>query len=443
MEKKMLWIIASLLWGNLWSAAAQTPRILPLRERAKVQDRWLSIRLERVLPDLMRRRQIDMWVIVSREYNEDPVSLTMLPATWLAARRRTILLFHDPGADEPIERLAVARYDIGDLFKKAWDPESQPDQWRRLAELIVQRDPRKIAVNYSQAFALADGISSSELKALREALPPQYRERIVSGERLAIGWLETRTAEEMEVYSSICAIAHQIIAEGLSAQAVQPGVTTTADLEWWYRERIAQLKLATWFHPSVSIQRRTENQSDDSFASRPQSMTIRRGDLLHVDFGIEYLGLHTDTQQHAYVLKAGEDDAPAGLKRALTMGNRLQDILTSNFVVGRSGNEILKTSLRLAKEEGLKPTIYTHPIGYHGHGAGPTIGLWDQQGGVPIRGDYPLQYDTAHSIELNVAQTVPEWDNQTVRIMLEEDAFFSRRGVRYIDGRQTRLLLIR
>ncbi len=418
------------------------PVILPLRERARVVDRWLERRLDTVVPALMRREGVDLWIVAAREYNEDPVLETMLPATWMAARRRTVLLLYDPGPGRPIERLAVARYDIGP-FPRAWDPASQPDPWARVAELVAERDPRRIAVDRSPTFALADGLSSTEYEALLAALPPGTRGRVVSAEGLAIGWLETRIPEEMEVYPQIVRIAHRIIAEGFSARAVQPGVTTTADLVWWYRERIAALRLDTWFHPSVSIQR-AEVRADATgadFSSRPGEDVIRPGDLLHVDFGITYLRLHTDTQQHAYVLRPGETAAPAGLVRALAVGNRLQDLLTGNFVSGRSGNEILRRALAAARAEGIDATIYTHPIGFHGHGAGPTIGLWDRQEGVPGRGDEPLRPNTAHSIELNAAVAVPEW-GRTVRIMLEEDAFFDGETTRYLDGRQTELWLI-
>ena len=424
-------------------ALAQTtmPVVLPMRERAALVDRWLETRLDTVVPALMRRENIPMWIVSAREYNEDPVIETMLPATWLSARRRTILVFYDRGPDEGVERLAVARYDVGP-FPRAWDPEAQPDQWGRLAEIIAERDPAAIALNRSETFALADGLTDSEYDGFLAALPERFHSRLVSGERLAIGWLETRTADEMEVYPMICQIAHVIIAEGLSAQVIQPGVTTTDDVEWWYRERIRDLKLTAWFHPSVSVQRAGDGERNGDFSARAAANTIRPGDLLHVDFGITYLGLNTDTQQHAYVLRPGETDAPAGLRQALATGNRLQDILTDAFKAGRSGNEILRTALDQARAEGIKATIYTHPIGYHGHGAGPTIGLWDQQGGVPGRGDYPLFPATAHSIELNAAVSIPEWNAKEIRIMLEEDAFFDGTSTWYIDGRQTALWLI-
>ncbi|HMB90791.1 MAG TPA: M24 family metallopeptidase [Rhodothermales bacterium] len=433
----------------LWSAAQpvtaiaqlEMPVILPLRERAAVMDRWLETRLETVVPMLMRREGIDLWIVSAREYNEDPVIETMLPATWMAARRRTVLVFHDQGPEKGVERLAVARYDIGP-FPRSWVPEEEPDQWKRVAEVIAERDPQHIAVNRSSTFALADGLTGTEYDGLQEALPETYRDRLVSGERLAIGWLETRTSEEMQVYPVIVRMAHAIIAEGFSEAVIQPGVTTTTDVQWWYRERIADLKLQTWFHPSVSVQRADADERDGDFSAKPAADVILPGDLLHVDFGITYLGLNTDTQQHAYVLHPGETDAPQGLRDALAIGNRLQDILTDAFVAERTGNEILKAALDQARQEDIKATIYTHPIGFHGHGAGPTIGLWDQQGGVPGRGDYPLYPNTAYSIELNAAVPVPEWDGKEIRIMLEEDAYFEGTSTWYIDGRQTDLLLI-
>lgn len=410
-----------------------------MRKRAQVQNRWLSYRLENVLPNLMRRENIDMWVIIAREYNEDPVIDSMLPATWLSARRRTILIFYDNG--QRIERLTVSRYDIGDFYKQAWNKKKQPNQWKRVAELIKQRDPNKIALNYSRTFAQADGITMTQYKAFKAALPPIYQNRIVSGEELSVGWLETRIKPEMMVYHNIVAIAHDIIAKGLSADVIQPGVTTTEDVEWWYRERIRELKLTTWFHPSVSVQRKNVKDKLDFSENENDGKTILPGDLIHVDFGISYLGLKTDTQQLAYVLKPGETEAPKGLKEALDVANRLQDILTNQFETGRTGNEILDAARKKAISEGITPSIYTHPIGFYGHGAGPTIGLWDQQEGVEGKGEYKMHPNTAYSIELNAAVYIPEWDKK-IAIMLEEDAFFTGDTVRCIDGRQTKLWLI-
>lgn len=417
---------------------AQLPVILSQRQQSIVVDEILDDRLKNILPRLMRREGIDMWVVISREYNEDPVIETLLPATWMAARRTTMLVMFDGGEAKGVEYLAVARYDVGKIFKRSWDPDHQPDQWAQLAKLIEERNPKKIAVNRSEYFGLADGISANDYDYLKKALPKKIADRVVSAERLAIAWLETRSEKEMTVYSHICRLAHDIIQEGFSEEVIHPGITTTEDVVWWYRERIKELKLDTWFHPSVSIQR---NESDIIFTKRPQPVVIMPGDLLHVDFGITYLRLNTDTQQHAYVLKPGEIDAPDFLKKALARGNKLQDILTANFAAGKTGNQVLAESRKQAIDQGLKPSIYTHPIGFHGHAAGSPIGMWDMQNGVPHNGDYPLFANTAYSIELNVTEYIVEWKKE-IQIKLEEDGYFDETGFRYIDGRQTELITI-
>ncbi len=420
-------------------ASAQYPLILTQREQAKVIDELLEDRLRNLLPTLMRREGFDMWVIMSREYNEDPVIRTMLPAYWFAARRTTMLVVFDPGAGKEMEYLAVARYDVGNVFKRAWFPEDQPDQWKQLAKVIETRKPKKIGVNTSEHFGHADGLTATHLKSLQENLSKDFKEKVVSADKLAVGWLETRSEKEMVIYPQICKIAHDIIKEGFSEKVIQPGVTTTDDVMWWYREKIKELKLDTWFQPTVSIQR---NEPIAVFSKRPLPLVILPGDLLHVDFGITYLRLNTDTQQHAYVLKPGEDKAPEYLTNALAMGNKLQEILTNNFAEGKTGNKILADSRKQAIEQGLKPSIYTHPIGYHGHAAGTTIGMWDMQEGVPFNGDYPMYLNTAYSIELNVTVNIPEWKKE-ILIQLEEDGYYDKNGFRYIDGRQTELILIR
>lgn len=437
---RIIILVTSILFFQAISADAI---ILPMRERAQVIDEIIDERIETVLPGLMERTGIDMWVIISREYNEDPVLKTFLPSTWQTARRRTILLIYNPGNGEPLETLAVARYGVGKTFTKAWDKELHGDQWKRLAELIEERNPNKIGINYSDTFALADGITHTEYDLFLESLKPAHREKVISAEELAVGWLETRSKTEMIVYQQICRIAHEILAAGLTDEVIQPGITTTNDVAWWYRDRIRELKLTAWFHPSVSIQRETSPALDakSSILARHDDNIIMPGDLLHVDFGITYLRLNTDTQQHAYVLKTGENKIPNDLEIAMKNGNRLQDILIGEIAVGRTGNEVLASALSKAKNEGITPSIYTHPIGYHGHGAGSTIGMWDQQGGVPGGGDYPIYPNTAYSIELYAETNVPSW-GKPVRIKLEEDAMFDGDSVYYIDGRQKDIFLI-
>ena len=429
---RFLVFIAILAFGQ----AAAAADVGSMRERSELIDRILEQRFEEVLPALMRRENIDMWVVMSREYNEDPVIKTMLPSTWLSARRHTMLVIYDPGAGQPLERLAVARYGVADLFAKAWDKEAQPDQWQALVDLIAARDPQRIAVNTSDSFGLGDGMSSTEHRKLLEALPARLQSRVVSAEKLAIAWLETRSDLEMEYFPTLAQIGHDLIATAFSNEVVKPGVTTTDDVIWWLRDQSTALGLANWFHPSVSIQR-----AGDTPSATGGAKVIQPGDLIHVDFGITYLRLNTDQQQHAYILKPGETEAPAGLVKALANGNRLQDILTGNFKAGRRGNDILRRSRKQAIEEGITPSIYTHPLGFHGHAAGPTIGMWDSQEGLPVKGAYPLYPNTAYSIELYAETHIPEWD-KAVRIKLEEDAFFDGEEVRYLDGRQTSFHLI-
>ena len=440
-----LHFLICLLLFPLLPLTAQTatayPPILSLRQQGELHDAWLRERFRMVVPDLMRRADVDMWVLISREYNEDPVLKTMLPSKWMGARRTTMLVVYDPGPGRELETLACARYDVGDVFKKAWDPEAQPDQWKALADLIEARDPARIAVNRSADFGLADGISAHHYETLLSNLPVHLRPRLTSGEPLAIGWLETRTPGEMTVYRHVMAVAHAIIAEAFSSRTIVPGVTTTDDVVWFLRERSRQLGVGVWFHPTVDVQRREQGELY-GFSGRPGATVIQPGDLLHCDFGITYCGLNTDTQHNAYVLRPGETAAPNYLSAAFRDGMRTMDVLTAEFRNGRSGNELLAAALAKGKAAGLRPTIYTHPIGYHGHAAGPTIGLWDQQGGVPVRGDYPLYPNTAYSIELNTKVYLDAW-GKDVRMMMEEDGFWDGERFTYIGGRQQELYLIR
>ena len=414
------------------------PKLLPLRERPAVINRWLRERLDTVLPEIMRREGFDMWIIDNREYNEDPVFFSLMPGNTMAARRRTILVFYDPGAGMPLESMAVSRYGIGDFYQAMWNPEREPDQYSALAKVVEDRDPRRIGINTSQTFAFGDGLSATSLENIKNALPQKYVDRLQGAERLAVGWLERRTEDELEAYEGLCGLAHSLIAHAFSSEVIHPGITRNRDVVWWFRQVFADLDLATWFQPSVDIIREGGLDRSD-----PDWNIIRHGDVLHCDIGIVYLGLCTDTQQMAYVLKPGEADVPEGLKKALANSNRVQNILLQNFTGGLTGNEILKASLEQCGAERLKASIYTHPVGFHGHAAGPTIGLWDRQEGVPGKGDYPLYDDTVYAIELNCSTPVPEWGGQMVTVGLEQQGVFTGGRCRFVDRRQTAYHVIR
>lgn len=420
-------------------------QVLPLKEQARIIDEVLADRLNNLLPSLMDKNKIDMWVIVSREYNEDPIIRTMLPATWLSARRRTILVFYTNPNTKAFKKIAISRYAVGDEIEAQWDMKKFPDQWDALNDLIGQLKPEKIALNTSKHFGLADGIDHTDFEELTQKLSAANKAKLVSAADLAVAWLETRTPREMQFYPQLNSISHKIIAEGFSSKVITPGITTSDDLVWWFRQKVNDMGLSTWFHPSVNIQRNDKVAFDHlkafSKESKDQDNVIRTGDLLHVDFGISYLRLNTDIQEHAYVLAPGEKEAPAFLTEGLAKANRLQDILTSQFKENRTGNQILAAALAQAKQENINGTIYTHPLGFHGHAAGPTIGLWDQQNGVSGSGDYPMHFQTAYSIELNAAVDIKEW-NKPVRFMLEQNGYFDKNGFWYLDGRQTKLHVV-
>lgn len=416
-------------------------KLLPLRAQLEVRNRWLKERLDNLIPELMERERCDMWIVAAREYNEDPVIMTLLPEPSMSARRRTILVFARR-KDGSVERLTLDRYGFGDFYQKGWDP-AREDQFACLKRVVAAHRPQRIALNVADEFPFGDGLSHSEHSRIINALGRTYAKRVFSAERLCVGWLERRIEPELTVYPGLIEMGHALIAEAFSTRVIQPGITTSDDVVWWFRQTMHDLGLRAWFHPTVEIQ-----APDLSFdapaggAGANRRKLILPGDLLHCDVGFCYLGLATDHQQHAYVLKPGESDAPVGLHAALADGNRLQEIHMQAMQVGRTGNEVLAAALAQAKSEGIAPQIYSHPLGYHGHAAGPVIGLWDQQEGVPGRGDYPLFDHTCYSIELNVTKPIPEWGDQVVRIALEEDAVLTGGEMRWLHCRQTEFHII-
>jgi Xaa-Pro aminopeptidase len=421
-----------------------------LREQAVLQQQWLQYRLDSVLPKLMRENGVEMWVVAMREYNEDPVFWSLVSPTTMFARRRTIYVFTDRGPQRGIERLALGGGSQGGVYdayvaRDTVDPSigRRPElvgqgQWDLLARLVRERDPKAIAVDISHTHAFSDGLSAGEWEQLSQTLPESYRARVVRAERLPLDYQAIRAPGMLPAYKRMMEVVWAIIDTAFSNKVITPGKTTTDDVVWWMRQRVNDLGLGTWFHTDVDVQRRGQDLTG------LDTLVIQRGDVLHCDFGITALGLNTDTQHMGYVLRDGERDAPEGLKRALLNSNRLQDLLLAEMRPGRSGNDVLTRTLAAMRAAGINGTVYTHPIGDRGHGAGPLIGLWDHQEGVPGRGDVPLLPGTWFSIELQATTPVPEWGGQLVRSAQEEDAELGTDGtMRWILRRQTSFHLVR
>ena len=437
-----------------------------LREQADLQQRWLAQRMETVLPALMRKHGVEFWVVPMREYNEDPIFTSIVSPTTFAARRRTIYVFVDrctraaassPAANTApcFERIALGGTSQGGVFRAVRSTQAAAgpagsqaqrqaelwgaEQWQVLKRLVEEKNPSTIAVNTSTTWAFADGLSSGESAGMREALGPAWAGKIRSVDALAVELIASRLAEEEVVFKRMTEIVWGIIDTAFSNAVITPGVTRTQDVVWWMRQKVNDLGLGTWFQPSVDVQRM--GVTAEQLGENP---IIQRGDVLHCDFGIVAHRLNTDTQHMGYVLREGETAVPPGIQRALENSNKLQDIVVSELRPGRTGNEVLASSRARMKAMGIDGTVYSHPIGVHGHGAGPLIGLWDYQDGVPGRGDGKVIPSMWYSIELQSTTPVPEWNNQPVRSAQEEDVIIDAAGnVRWALARQTKFWLVK
>lgn len=423
---------------------AQAPAMVPdgvparvhplptLREQAVEQQAWLEARLDRVLPALMAEYDVDMWVLSMREYAEDPVFWSMTAPTTFAARRRSIyVMTRQP--DGTVERLALGGTSQGGVFEAFRSSRPAPtedtgelvgnEQWTLFRELVEDRDPSNIVLNIDPEWAFSDGLHAGEREALEEALGP-YVERVVREPRLAMNYIALRLPEMMPRYREIQETVHAMISQAFSNAVITPGETTTEDVVWWLRQKSQELGYTNWFQPSVDVQRQGGVSGDGPTVIQP-------GDLIWTDFGVVAMNLHTDTQHLGYVLRPGETEAPEGLQQCLADSNRMQDIHLEEMDPGRTGNEILAAILARMEAEGINGTVYTHPIGDHGHGAGPLIGRWDAQEGVPVRGDAVLLPSTWHSIELQATRSIPEWGGDPARCRQEEEAYLDTDGDRH------------
>jgi hypothetical protein len=411
---------------------------LPMRKRDEILLRVLRDRLDNLLPRLMRESGIDMWLILCQEDDHDPVFQTLIPLnTWAPILQ--MLIFYLPPGGSQVERINLSMTNLGDLYQKPWSGKYFEEQWRLLPEIIRARNPARIGINTGSVQWAAGGLTHNLYLQLCQALSPDLTARLVSAEPLATAWLATLSEEEITLFTSVVNLAHRIIAATYSHNAILPGVTTSTDLEWAYWQQAADLGLEVSFKPFYNIIR----QETEKAKYGAEDLVIRPGDLIHCDVGIRYLRLDSDHQEWAYVRKNGESDAPAGLRKLMAEGNRLQDIYMAAFEAGLSGNQLLKRILERARAAGIpNPRVYSHSLGHFLHEPGPLIGLpWEQEK-CPGRGDVLLTYDTAYTMELSVRDTIPEWDGQEVNLSLEQDVVFTRQGCRLVDSRQEEFHLI-
>ena len=412
-------------------------KILSQSRQETIKNEWLMKRLDILLPVLMKETGIDMWVIISKEFNDDPIGKTFYPAQTISPSRLFGLVFY-LREDNTVERMNLYS-DKGSsmvsFYKPSWKTD-QETQWECLKRLIDERKPKNIGLNYSNISTLADGITHGMYMNVINSIGPENAEHVVSAEVLGIRWLETRIREELVAYDGINTILDAIINEMFSSDTIIPGVTTTTDVEWKFIETIQGLGLRINFRPDVDLQRPGDNNPKIS------GTTIMPGDLLRVDTGLEYLGLHTDTQKLAYVCKNGEKVVPHGLRKAWETSLRFQDIFCKRLNKGNSGNQVLLDSLSDAKHENIDACLYTHPIGCYVHSAGPLIGLTDQQTAIPLIGDLLVSDNTCYALELYTISYVPEW-KQNVAMFSEQLIAYYEDAVHYIGNRQEELILVK
>lgn len=425
--------------------AQQYPAVLSLNKQAETFNKNLEWKLDNILPGIMQEEGLDMWIIINFENTEDPVYRTLNTWPGDGARRLSILIFHDaPDGFKKLSATWHGPYASGYMYEGIFTDRASgaEAQFTAVADYIKKADPKKIGINYDKTvlddFSHANGLSHLHYERLYNALDKKYRDRLVSAKSVVRRWYETRSPLEISLLKQMTIATHTLINEFYSTAVITPDVTTATEVKWWIVEKTKSLGYDYWFFPSLDIIR-----SPDNLTLYGNDGVIRRGDLLHCDVGISYMGLTTDMQHLAYVCRIGEEHAPAGLMEVYKKGLRFQQITLEEMIEGRSGNQILNITLEKGKAEGLNPVMYSHPINYFGHGSGMTIGMTEQQKFLPGSGEHKLYNNTTYALEFNVTGKVPEWNNQDVTMGLEDDMIFFNGKAWLIDGYPQQLYLIK
>lgn len=425
--------------GSADNTIPRMPTLLSQRQQMDVREAWLKNRLGSKLLPMMKRHDIEMWIVVNEEFHSDPVTEHIVPPIPIVGRR-DLFVFIDRG--DRLERIAIVRY-LEERLKNHYTVLNPPrgEMPAALKKLVDERNPKTIALNIGGSRGQQSGLTYDGYKFLAEALGPENEKKFVPAAKLLTEFFDTRLPEELEHYETAVLATDVITRRAFSNEVIKPGKTTVGDVRWWMMEQVNNIGLGIWFQPDLRVQRqaRSTATTQQFLSTADESAVLQRGDLIHVDFGLIYMGLSTDWQKHGYILKAGERDAPAGLKAALKNTNRLQDIMFSIARPGMTGTEVYDATMAEAKKQGIDAMIYSHPIGAHGHGLGASIDFRRGIGGDEER----LRLGSYTSIELNTSTTVPEWGNQKVTLMAEDDAVMTQAGFKFIRPRQTQLYLIK
>ncbi|MBA3693163.1 MAG: M24 family metallopeptidase [Acidobacteria bacterium] len=415
------------------------PKLLSQREQLKVREDWLTKRFDTILLPMMRRHNVSMWIVTNEEFHSDSVTEYIAPPIPYVGRRDFFVIF-DNG--KTLDKIAVVRY-MEEHLKLFYTVVSPPrDKTAEILRKIVEeRNPKTIALNFGGGRGQSDGITHDAYKFLADALGKDYESRFVSGGKFITDYLDTRLPEELEHYRNAVLVTDILTRRAFSNEVITPGKTTVGDVRWWLLQQVNNLGLTVWFQPDLRVQRQSKtNETSQQFLSvADENLVLERGDLIHVDFGLNYMGLSTDWQKHAYILKKGEKDATQGLKNALKNTNRLQDVLFEKARAGMTGAEVYDQTMTQMKRENIEAMIYSHPIGTQGHGLGASIDFRKTIGGAEER----FRLGSYTSIELNTSTIVPEWNNQKVTIMGEDDAFMTEKGYEFFRPRQTEFYLIK
>jgi Xaa-Pro aminopeptidase len=418
------------------------PKLLTVREQQAVRESWLKKRLDTILLPMMRQQNISMWIVVNEEFHADPVTAYVAPPLPYAGRR-DFFIFADRGG-EKLERLALVRYSEEHLkyFFEVLNPPGK-EIAATLRRIVEERKPKTIALNMGGTRGATNGLTHDAYKFLTETLGSDYASRFVPAAPLIIEYMDTRLPEELETYRTAVALTDVLTRRAFSNEVIKPGKTTVGDVRWWFLQQVNDRGLDVWFQPDLRIQRQhQETGKTQQFLSiAEESMVIQRGDVIHIDCGLNYMGLSTDWQKMGYVLREGEKDVPEGLKNALANTNRLQDALFTHIRPGAKGFEVYDATMEDMKTVGIEAMIYSHSVGNQGHALGASIDFRRPSTGTEL--EPPFREGSYTSIELNTSTPVPEWDGQKVTIMMEDDAYLTKEGMKWFRPRQTAFYLIR